>query len=90
MRESIYKFILEYIKENFSTDVCDQYFHEEYYKRFGGKRKLTNWGAQPVYKAQRQLKELWEEGILNRSTYGLVERDSGFPKWVYEYYLKEK
>jgi hypothetical protein len=86
MKTEIRKFILEYAEKNFAVDICNQNFHEEFFKRFGGKRKATFWGAQPVEKAQKYLRELYDEGILSRSIVSLgANRPPGFPRWVYSY-----
>lgn len=86
----IQKFIINYIEENKNTDVCDQNFHEQFYNKFDGKRKETNWGAQPVYKAMNWLKKLYEQNILSRGKVSLAGSwQPGFPKWVYAYRLKK-
>lgn len=85
------KFVLEYLEKNFTTNVCDQEFHEKWYSNFGGKRKETQWGAEPVYQAQRFLELLYKEGSLNRGVVSLgANWQPGFPKWVYGYTLKKK
>ncbi len=80
--------IIEYIKQNYCVSATDYHFHNEFFAKFGGLRKETYFGAQTVYKAQRRLKKLWEEGILERhrsKTGGGI----GFPKWVHVYRLRE-
>lgn len=83
------KWIIEYLKNNCGTSVTDQKFHEDFYNEFGGKRKETLYGAMPVYKAMKLLKEMYDMGILTR---GIVTLDinwrTGFPFWNYVYFLK--
>jgi len=84
----IRKFIITYLEENFSADATDEKFHTEFYERFGGKRKQTYWGAQTVYKAQKWLKKLYDEGTLDRGVINLgANWQPGFPRWVYGYTL---
>jgi len=83
--------ILEYLLEYQETSVVDSVFHERFYSMFKGKRKETNWGCQPVYKAMRLLKEMYDCNLIDR---GIIKLDTawqpGFPKWVYSYYVKNK
>lgn len=86
--EDVRNFILSYLTENPCTDATDQEFHEEFYQRFGGKRQATFYGAQVVYKAQRWLRRMSEEKLLERKRFGIVDAPAdGFPKWVYVYSL---
>lgn len=83
-------FILNYLTENCETNSCDQIFHEQFFKEFGGSRKETLWGAEPVRKAQKMLKELYDEGTLDRGIITLGQNwQPGFPKWVYSYTIKK-
>jgi hypothetical protein len=83
------KFIISYLKRNYCTDACDQKFHEAWFQEFGGARKMTAWGSQPVYSAQRYLKKLYKQGVLERGIVPLgANWQPGFPKWVYGYTLK--
>ncbi len=93
-RQDILNFIVGYLREHTSADVCNQSFHDEFYKKFGGKRFGENefyaYGAHPVYKAQSWLRKLYKDGTLDRHTVGIVGagyRSSGLPKWVYSYTL---
>lgn len=84
------KFVVDYLKINKTADVCNMDFHEKFYQKFGGKRKETWYGAQPVFKAMFVLKELYNVGILMRSRIRLSRIGIGFPKWCYTYELKNK
>lgn len=82
------RFIIDYLLANYSTDACDQLFHEKWTEQFGGKAKPVNWGASMSYSAQRWLKKLYDEGTLNRGIVTLgANWQPGFPKWVYGYTL---
>ena len=78
--------IKQYLKEHHGTCVTDALFHEQFYNKFRGKRKETLWGAQPVWKAMKLLKQMYEEGELTRDIVGLgANWQPGFPKWNYVY-----
>lgn len=82
------EWIKQYIREHGPVDVCDTAFHEEFYQRFGGARKETTFGAQPVYKAMRTLKQMSDDGEISRGIIGLGGNwQPGFPKWCYGYYV---
>ena len=81
------KFITDWISKNVAVSVVDEPFHEAFHKEFGGKRRVTLYGAQPVAAATRLLKSLYDQGILKRSTVGLPKGSEGFPPWVYCYEL---
>ena len=88
MSNDIRDFIMAYLAENHCTDATDEKFHEEFYQRFGGKRKETYFGAQMVYKAQRWLKRMCDEKLLQRKRFGISDAPAdGFPTWVYMYSL---
>ena len=82
------RWILEYLLKEVSASAVDQQFHEGFHELFGGSRKTTFWGAQPVRKAQRLLLEMCREGLLERGVISLHEHEIGFPNWVYGYTLK--
>jgi len=83
------KFINEWLDAHYETSCVDQLFHEAFFKKFGGKYKSTNWGAQPVATAMCALKEMYKAGLLNRCIAGLGQNwQPGFPKWVYSYNKK--
>ena len=87
----IREFIQKYLAENPSTSATDEIFQEEFHLCFGGKRKLTCWGAQTSFNAQRWLKRLYSEGTLQRCIIPLGKNwQPGFPKWVYEYFLPRR
>jgi hypothetical protein len=82
------QWIIKYISENTSADVCNQDFHDRFHVRFGGKRKFKMWGAMPVLDAQRLLKRMYEMGMLKRCPIGFgTNWQPGYPRWVYSYCL---
>lgn len=87
-RESREKFVIDYLKVHHTADALNAEFHDLFYERFGGKRKLPYYGAQLVYKAQRLLASMERQGILDRIRQPLPEHLSGFPNWVYVYGIK--
>ena len=85
------QFVIEYLRRNFEADACNQEFHDEFHALFGGARHETYWGAQTVYKAQRLLKAMADDGTLERYPVGLGGNwQPGFPRWVYGYTLRDK
>ncbi len=80
--------IVEYIRQNYQVSAMDQPFQEAFFAKFGGKKKETSSGAHIVYKAQRRLKKLWEEDVLERHMRKL-NMGLEFPKWVYVYRIRE-
>ena len=82
-------FVIEYLESHHGTDACDAEFHAEFHERFGGKFEHKNFGAQPVFKAQRLLARMAKNGILERVIVGMsyAQAEPGFPRWVYVYYL---
>ena len=85
----IENFIREYLDKNTCADVLNQEFHDEFSDRFGGKRKFKYFGAMPNNLAMSWLKKLYSQGILSRGIVSISGQESGFPKWVYSYTLKE-
>jgi hypothetical protein len=80
--------IMGYIRENGPVCATDQPFHEAFHERFGGARKETMWGAEPVTKAMRTLKKMSDDGTLKRGRVGLGGNwQPGFPRWNYVYYI---
>ena len=89
-KQKQYRFVIEYLEEHYATDACDQKFQEQWFLKFGGNRKQTIWGAEPVREAASYLKELWQQGILDRGVVTLgINWQPGFPRWVYGYTLRE-
>jgi hypothetical protein len=86
----IERFIRDYLKRNYSADVVDALFHDEFTKRFGGRQIFKNFGAMPNLLAMRWLKRLYSQGILERGRISLTEHEVGFPNWVYSYTLNER
>lgn len=86
--DTIKDWIFDYISEHGGASATDERFHDEFHRHFGGKFQPTFYGAQLVYKAQRYLKEMYDEGLLDRRvmTSG-AENISGFPNWEYVYFL---
>lgn len=81
------KFVIEYLKTNYTTDIYDQNFHEQFYQRFGGKRTIYPFGSCPVHKAQRLLTRMYRFGMLDRDRVPLSGHEPGFRNWVYGYTL---
>lgn len=89
-KQERFNWIKNYLKENFSADVLNTNFHEKYHEAFPKyKYRATNWGSQPVNKAMKDLKEMYELGILDRGRVG-IQWQPGFPKSVLIYILKGK
>jgi len=80
-------FIYTYLHQHTSVDACNEHFHDEFHRRFGGKRVAKLWGAHPVLKAQRLLSEMVMKGYLIRHREPLIEMGMGFPNWLYVYEL---
>jgi hypothetical protein len=88
--EEMNEWIVNYIRVNGGVSATDELFHEAFFQQFGGSRKLTMWGAQPVSKAMLRLKALVDLGVLVRSKIGLGGNwQPGFPKWNYVYFINE-
>ena len=86
----VQSFITRYLEINHTASAVDERFHDEFYARFGGRRKETLWGAMPVAAAQLWLKKLHDQGIVTRCRVGLgCNWQPGFPKWVYVYSLSK-
>jgi hypothetical protein len=85
-RALMQQFITEWLLKKSAVSTVDEPFHEAFYQEFGGKRKETTWGAQPVVAAMKLLGEMRKQGILERSSVGLPGGE-GFPSWVYCYDL---
>lgn len=81
--------ILDWLEKNFCADSLNQDFHEAYHARFPEyKRRETNWGAQPVAQAMRDLSRLAASGILETGRINLAANwQPGFPKSVISYSL---
>lgn len=82
-------FIINYLKKHVTVDACNENFHDEFFNQFGGKRKQTFFGAQPIYKAMRLLSKMYKENKIDRTIISLPDHLSGFPNWIYVYSLKE-
>ena len=90
-REYMEQWVIDYVSKNPGVSVTDEKFHEEFYQNFGGARKETFFGAQPVDKAMKLLKDLEKRGHLSRSIIGLAGNwQPGFPKWNYVYFIEDK
>jgi len=48
------------------------------------------WGSDVVPDLAKNLKEMYDLGILDRKPMGICPTISGMPKWIYVYFLKEK
>ena len=89
MNSDHYAFVNDWLDEHHETSCVDQLFHEAFLRKFGGKYKAKNWGAQPAFSAMKVLKEMYKQGLVSRSVVGLGKNwQPGFPKWVYSYTKK--
>ncbi len=79
------EFILRYLENNLEASATNQDFHDEFWAKFGGARKETFWGAQPVRKAMQLLKQLATERLIVVRIIGIKNWQPGFPKWVRSY-----
>lgn len=82
--------IEDWMKLNFCTDSLNSQFHEKYHQRFPEyKRKETQWGAQTVAQAMRDLSDMEKSGILRGERIKLGSNwQPGFSKFVVGYTLK--
>ena len=84
-------FITNWINKNKTASVDDKLFHEAFYQKFGGKRKETNFGPQPVRKAMAVLKYMYDSNMLDRGRISIgCNWQPGFPRWVYVYTNKNE
>lgn len=84
--------ILAWLKDNFCADAVNAQFHDDYAEKFPMyKRRYTNWGAQPVAQAMRDLRTLAKCGMVDAGRIGLPSGnwEPGFPKWVIGYTLPQ-
>lgn len=80
--------VIEYIRNNTEASAINQDFHEKFHAKFGGARKETFWGAQPVRAAQGILSKLAKDGILEARRISLgFAWQQGFPRHVLSYSL---
>ena len=91
--ETMRAWVLEYLREQTrkygdgaAVDVCNRPFHDAFYARFGGAVVPKCYGAQPVKKAMRLLREMAKEGLLVTGRIGIDKR-AGLPTWVILYGL---
>lgn len=84
--------ILKYMQlssRRWHADVLNVEFHEAYHRTFPVyKRKETNFGAQPVAQAMRDLASMAKQGILESGRVG-VSNGEGFPTSVIGYTMPE-
>lgn len=86
----IEQFIRDYLKRHTVTDRLDAQFHDEFSAKFGGKRTIYPFGSCPNHLAMKWLKNLYEQGILNRYSVGISRHETGFPNWIYTYELAKR
>jgi len=84
----MHEWIINYIRKHGPVSATDELFHEAFYQNFGGARKETMFGAQPVAKAMQMLKQMYNDGHLDRAIIGLGGMPVGYPKWNYVYYIE--
>lgn len=81
--------VCDWLRRNTEASVVNQQFHDDFHEAFGGTRKETYWGAQPVGKAMRVLGSLAKQRRVVVRTVGLgANWQPGFPKWVRSYSLE--
>lgn len=84
------EWVIDWLTKNIEASAVTQDFHEAFRFHFGGARKETYWGAQPVAKAMRLLAKMEKEGQLVRRRISLGGNwQPGFPKWAISYSLKD-
>jgi hypothetical protein len=85
------QFIIDYINEHKQADVLIIEFVDQYIKKFNLKYTKTNWGANKCPQLSKDLKLLYDCGIIDRTPISLLcNWEPGLPKWVYVYYKREK
>lgn len=84
-----YFWIIRWLLDHDSADVCDSEFHDAFATYFHVKQNEKLWGAQPSPLAMRRLAAMYRDGDLKRCRVGLTQMGGmGFPTWVYSYSLK--
>jgi nitroreductase len=83
------QWVSEWLASGISADVLSARFHDDYHLAFPKyKRRETFWGAAPVARAIKDLREMEAEGMLIARRIGLgINWQPGFPKWCYSYAL---
>lgn len=83
------EWVVQWLKVNYSCDVLNRDFHDEFADEFKVKQVFRMIGANECPQAMRVLSRMYhKDHYLNRSAIGLSQLGMGFPKWVYVYSLK--
>lgn len=80
--------ILKYVGEHGCVDVLDSEFVTQYIVNTAATHVVMGFGAPRCSMLSRDLKSLFDDDRLQRSSVGLTEHYSGFPNWVWSYRLK--
>lgn len=88
------EFLIDYLTyddpDGLGISVVDAEFHDKVGEKFPHlKRKCYIIGCIPVPAVMRCLEKLYKEYRVLRFRQGITEGYSGFPKWVYTYYMHE-
>lgn len=89
MKDKARKLILEWIKKQHSVDTLDTQFIDEFERVTGAAVSIKMYGPNHCRYAAKTLNDMYKEGVLGRSCLGITNAPSGFPKWVYSYYMAE-
>lgn len=82
------EWIVEYLHQNMEASAVNKDFHEKFHQKFGGRKKETFFGAEPVAKAQATLAAMYNKGTVIRRRIGIQNWQPGMPKWVYSYSVR--
>jgi len=87
-----HKWIFDYIMQEptKSVNTLNCKFSDLYVEHFKTKILFRMWGSDVVPDLAKNLKEMYDLGILDRKPMGICPTISGMPKWIYVYFLKEK
>lgn len=87
------EWILEYVNNSATghVDIFNSEFVEWYIEKCKPKKIIFQpYGANTVPELGKILSEMYHGNLLDRCTIGLTQCYSGFPKWCYSYYLRER
>lgn len=87
-----WRWIAEQMKADYApfktVDILNRYFVDVYEKATGAKVIITWFGANKCPQLARDLKDMYDGGILKRWRNGIGDMGcDGFPKWVWSYEL---
>lgn len=86
------QWVFNWLLMQHEASSVSQEFHEQFHAAFPQYRvKTTNWGAQPVSKAMKTLKQMYDRGIISRCRIGLgLNWQPGFPRSALSYHLSNE